>query len=66
MQLPQLIKGIEKELRGSLRPESTLFEHYVESDEEQKREFVIALIGKLIELDRFSDALKKKSVSQKE
>ncbi|ANF12256.1 hypothetical protein TX298_18915 [Klebsiella pneumoniae] len=66
MQLPQLIKGIEKELRGSMRPESTLFERYVTSDEEQKREFVVALIGKLIELDRFSATLKKKSDSNQD
>lgn len=49
-----------------MRPESTLFERYVTSDEEQKREFVVALIGKLIELDMFSATLKKKSDSNQD
>nr|DAM44312.1 MAG TPA: hypothetical protein [Caudoviricetes sp.] len=52
MTLLHTLKEIENELHNAQRPESTLLQRYEVSNEIKKKEFVVALIGKLIELDR--------------
>ncbi|MEB5750013.1 hypothetical protein MXF13_09000 [Leclercia adecarboxylata] len=52
MALLHRLKEIENELGNAQRPESTLLHRYEVLDDFKKKEFVIALIGKLIELDR--------------
>lgn len=50
--LTPVLKEIEKTLRDSPRPEIALFQQYQFASPEVKNKIVLAMIGKLIELDK--------------
>jgi len=52
MTLLHTLKVIENELGNAQRPEFTLLQQYEVMSEVKKKELLVALIGKLIELDR--------------
>lgn len=50
--LTPFLNEIEKSLHGSQRPEVALFQQYQLASPEVKNKIVLAMIGKLIELDK--------------
>jgi hypothetical protein len=52
MKISYLLSAIQNTLSSSDRPEHTLYQRYETYSDHQKKEFVIALIGKVIEQDR--------------
>jgi hypothetical protein len=52
MNISLLLNDIHTTLSSADRPEHTLYQRYETYSDDQKKEFVIALIGKVIEQDR--------------